>query len=170
MFGDLFLFMMKIHSFMALMGFRPHVWGSFFICFPMILKSSSFVEFSSPCLGIFFYDAIMAMLAKNSKFSSPCLGIFFYDFPTNWGKVQMNGKFSSPCLGIFFYSMSEKAHPMGLRGAICGGDRSWDTWGSLLRNSSADFLRTHGHRRGFDEKVAPDFEGSKGSEVCQMYA
>ena len=53
---------------------------------------------------------------------------------------------------------------MGLRGAICGGDRSWDTWGSLLRNSSADFLRTHGHRRGFDEKVAPDFEGSKGSE------
>ena len=78
--------------------------------------------------------------------------------------------FSSPCLGIFFYSMSEKAHPMGLRGAICGGDRSWDTWGSLLRNSSADFLRTHGHRRGFDEKVAPDFEGSKGSEVCQMYA
>ena len=66
--------------------------------------------------------------------------------------------------------MSEKAHSMGLRGAICGGDRSWDTWGSLLRNSSADFLRTHGHRRGFDEKVAPDFEGSKGSEVCQMYA
>ncbi len=52
---------------------------------------------------------------------------------------------------------------MGLRGAICGGDRSWDTWGSLLRNSSADFLRTHGHRRGFDEKVTPDSEDSKGS-------
>lgn len=65
--------------------------------------------------------------------------------------------------GSFFNGMSEKAHPMGLRGAICGGDRSWDTWGSLLRNSSADFLRTHGHRRGFDEKVTPDSEGSKGS-------
>ena len=99
----------------------------------------------------------------------PMFGDLFLYVVTTAILVPLDGVFV-PMFGDLFYSMSEKAHPMGLRGAICGGDRSWDTWGSLFRNSSADFLRTHGHRRGFDEKVAPDFEGSKGSEVCQMYA
>ena len=150
--------------------FRPHVWGSFFIeTVPKSLRLSC-GSFSSPCLGIFFYrqHGDRNGCAGHVRFRPHVWGSFFIESQTAFQVILP--PFSSPCLGIFFYSMSEKAHPMGLRGAICGGDRSWDTWGSLLRNSSADFLRTHGHRRGFDEKVAPDFEGSKGSEVCQMYA
>ena len=80
MFGDLFLMQQTKGKRSGESGFRPHVWGSFF----MNTIEAHFLKypnsFSSPCLGIFFYQksSLFVVIGSSILFSSPCLGIFFY--------------------------------------------------------------------------------------------
>ena len=81
MFGDLFLFYGKYRTFhSACQGFRPHVWGSFFMA-RCSRKCGQSLQVFVPMFGDLFLFAGMLMgAAICAVFSSPCLGIFFYPY------------------------------------------------------------------------------------------
>ena len=56
-------------------GFRPHVWGSFLIDIEFRWEADNSKRFSSPCLGIFFYNS--------ESVPKPILGYSFR--PHVWG-------------------------------------------------------------------------------------
>ena len=60
-------------------GFRPHVWGSFFMRHWFTPSDRGRKRGFRPHVwGSFFMKEIDALNAKMDTFSSPCLGIFFY--------------------------------------------------------------------------------------------
>ena len=60
-------------------GFRPHVWGSFFMSALVALINACAARFRPHVWGSFFIAIKVAKMPELAKlFSSPCLGIFFY--------------------------------------------------------------------------------------------
>ena len=115
-------------------------------------KNMRFCGFSSPCLGIFFLlvGPTSARTDKEPKhsFRPHVWGSFFY--PMSFGdRFTITDGFRPHVWGSFFYTVAGKAHGVGFRAAVCGGDGSWDDFGSLSYGKSPHFPSIGGYRRGF---------------------
>ena len=99
--GDVFLLDLSYVYEALNASFRPHQWGCFFMK-PLEAFRLFSCQFSSPSVGMFFYDAPRGVSTIYLLVFVPISGDVFLSI-AQIGQLTNEFLFSSPSVGMFFY-------------------------------------------------------------------